>query len=509
MGTTNSGEIPKKIIHIGIDFFYAAIEIRDDPSLQGSPVAVGGAPTKKGVISSANYEAREAGVLPGMESSRGRQLCPKLFIILPETKKYKKESKKIRAIFYRFTDLVEPLSLDETYLDVSDSDHFKGDSAQIASEIRRVIGLEFRLTASAGIANNKFLARAANAWKKPKDQFLITPDMVNEFLIKLPVEMIWEMGKEIADKMAALNLKTCGDLQKLSLDELNSHFESKGQQLYNLSRGIDDRLVVPSKEVKSFSLEETFYGTTQSIDESEVVEKQSDEKTSPAETPVSEEENEEAQRMTKIYQSVFESFKEAKVILIELGEKKYNCSLTKCKLGENMVFTVANPDTYLSMKVMDGDQAVFRLVTGTGKIVAFESKLLDKRVPKLTLTFPFKESKEFIRSNERTFTKMSAKIIVKSSENPMVSDDISAMGAINNLSDTGCSFTTNVNLEKHFKVYLAIIVAVKDAKKVFQIHGVIQRVKTIREDRTNYGIECDDGDKKILKAIRKVVETLK
>lgn len=254
----NDSNAIKKIIHVDMDCFYAAVEIRDDKSLLNRPLAVGGDPSKRGVICAANYEARKYGIHSAMASSRAIMICPKLTILRPDMKKYAKESKGICAIFHHFTGLVETLSLDEAYLDVSLSKEFKGSATLIASEIRRLIYKETKLTASAGIAPNKFLAKIASDWNKPNGQFVITPDMVGDFVFKLLVNKICGVGKVTAKKMAKLGLITCGDLQKLSLNDLNLNFGSFGNHLYRISRGIDDRPVVTFRERKSLSIEETF-----------------------------------------------------------------------------------------------------------------------------------------------------------------------------------------------------------------------------------------------------------
>lgn len=248
----------RKIIHIDMDCFFAAVEMRDDKSLSNCPLAVGGDPSKRGVICAANYEARKYGIHSAMASSRAIKLYPELVILHPDMKKYSNESKKIRSVFHCFTDLVESLSLDEAYLDVSFCKQFKGSATLVASEIRRLIYEETGLTASAGIAPNKFLAKVASDWNKPNGQFVITPDMVGDFVIKLQVKKISGVGKVTSGKMAKLGLLTCGDLQKLSLNDLNSHFGSFGNYLYKVCRGVDERPVVTSRERKSVSIEETF-----------------------------------------------------------------------------------------------------------------------------------------------------------------------------------------------------------------------------------------------------------
>ena len=258
MEKDDAREKARKIIHIDMDCFYAAVEMRDDKSLRNRPLAVGGDPSRRGVISAASYEARKFGVHSALSSARAKKLCPNLIIVHPNMKKYAEESRKIRAVFHQFTNLVEALSLDEAYLDVTGSNHFKGSATLIASEIRKIILKETGLTASAGIAPNKFLAKVASDWKKPNGQFVITPDKVYAFVLKLPVQKIWGVGKVTAEKMAKIGLKTCGDLQKLSINDLCSHFGSFGIHLYDICRGKDDRPVVTSRERKSLSIEETF-----------------------------------------------------------------------------------------------------------------------------------------------------------------------------------------------------------------------------------------------------------
>ena len=232
--------------------------MRDDESLRNLPLAVGGDPSTRGVISAASYEARKFGVHSAMSSARAKKICPNLIIVHPNMKKYAEESKKIRAVFHRFTHLVEPLSLDEAYLDVTGLKHFEGSATLIAAEIRKLIFDETGLTASAGIAPNKFLAKVASDWKKPNGQFVIIPEEVDDFIEKLPVQKILGVGKVTAEKMAKLGLKTCGDLQKKSLNDLCCHFGSFGNHLYDICRGRDDRPVVTSRERKSVSIEETF-----------------------------------------------------------------------------------------------------------------------------------------------------------------------------------------------------------------------------------------------------------
>ncbi len=249
----------RKIIHVDMDCFYAAVEEKYNPKLKGLPMAVGGPANSRAVVLTANYEARKFGVRSAIPCSRAARLCPNLILVRPNFERYHKESRVVREIFRKFTDVIQPLSLDEAYLDVTNSPHFKGSATLIAQEIRRQIFEETGLTASAGIAPNKFLAKIASDWKKPNGQFVIRPQDIEAFMPSLKVEKIWGVGKVTATKMHGLNLHTCGDIQKLSIAELKRHFGlSRAQELHDLSRGIDNRAVHTDWERKSLSVEETF-----------------------------------------------------------------------------------------------------------------------------------------------------------------------------------------------------------------------------------------------------------
>lgn len=248
----------RKIIHIDMDCFYAAIEVRDRPHLKGRPVAVGGNPNGRGVIATANYEARKFGVRSAMSSRAALKLCPQIEFIYPNFKKYKEASSQIHEVFKKYTTLIEPLSLDEAYLDVSESPHCGGIATEIAREIRAKVFEKTGLTCSAGIAPNKFLAKVASEWKKPNGQFTVSPSMVKEFVLGLEVKRIPGVGKVTAARMTQLGLKTCGDLQTWSLPELEAQFGSWGSSLYFLSRGEDNRPVSTSRIRKSLSVENTY-----------------------------------------------------------------------------------------------------------------------------------------------------------------------------------------------------------------------------------------------------------
>ena len=251
--------MPRKIIHLDMDCFYAAVEVKYRPELQGKPLGIGGPPNSRSVLCTANYEARKYRVRSAMPSSQALRLCPQLILLPPNFELYKKESREIRKILSRFTSKIEPLSLDEAYLDVTDSPHCAGSATQIALEIRGLIQKELRLTASAGIAPNKFLAKIASDWNKPNGQFVIRPQQIEAFMPNLKVEKLFGVGKITAQKMHELGIFTCGDLQKHSVFQLTKWFGSRGPELSDLSRGIDHREIESHQERKSLTVEETFH----------------------------------------------------------------------------------------------------------------------------------------------------------------------------------------------------------------------------------------------------------
>jgi len=253
----------RKIIHLDMDCFYAAVELRERPELSGQPVAVGGG-SRRGVVTTCNYEARKFGVHSAMPGFQARQRCPHLVFLPTRFDLYRAESAKIRRILREVTPLVEPLSLDEAYLDVTGLDRYAWD---IAKEIRRRIFDETRLTASAGIAPNKMLAKIASDWRKPNGQFAITPDQVEIFLRDLPVRKIWGVGPKSAEKFKNQGVHTCGDLQKFTLSELVRQWGKWGHELYHLCRGQDDRPVEPNQVRKSLSNECTFPDNLITLDE--------------------------------------------------------------------------------------------------------------------------------------------------------------------------------------------------------------------------------------------------
>lgn len=250
--------LPRKIIHLDCDCFYAAVEMRDDPSLRGLPMAVGGTPQQRGVIATCNYEARHYGVHSAMPTSQALKLCPQLIVLPPAMDKYRAASAQIMAIYREYTDLVEPLSLDEAYLDVSESPHCHGSATLIAKQIRDRIASTVGITASAGIAPNKFLAKIASDWRKPNGQFVIAPDRVDAFVAELPVSKLFGVGKVTAEKLQRLGAHSCADLRAWSPFVLQNHFGKFGEKLFELCRGIDNRAVCSERAAKSISVEETY-----------------------------------------------------------------------------------------------------------------------------------------------------------------------------------------------------------------------------------------------------------
>jgi DNA polymerase-4 len=248
---------PRKIIHVDMDAFYASVEQRDDPALRGRPVAVGYA-AKRGVVAAASYEARTFGVRSAMPSSTALRKCPELVFMPPRFEVYRAVSRQIRAIFADYTPLVEPLSLDEAYLDVTENLRALPTASATAAQIRARIFAETGLTASAGISYNKFLAKLASDYKKPNGQFVVTPGMGAAFVEALPVRKFHGVGPVTAEKMNQLGIFTGADLRRQSLDFLRQHFGKSGPWYYAIARGEDDRPVVPDRPRKSSGSETTF-----------------------------------------------------------------------------------------------------------------------------------------------------------------------------------------------------------------------------------------------------------
>ena len=241
-----------------MDCFYAAIEMRDFPELADKPIAVGGEAVRRGVIATCNYSARQFGVRSAMPTAHALKLCRQLILRTVRMDVYQKESQYIRALFAEYTDLVEPLSLDEAYLDVTHSTQCQGSATWIAQELRDRIYQTRQLTASAGIAPNKSLAKIASDWHKPNGQMVIRPEDIPDFIAQLPVRKLFGVGPRMEERLNALNIKTCSDLQHYSIEFLSKKFGTIGQRLYELARGIDNRPVNPDRNRKSISVEETY-----------------------------------------------------------------------------------------------------------------------------------------------------------------------------------------------------------------------------------------------------------
>ncbi|WP_291275449.1 DNA polymerase IV [Flavobacterium sp.] len=247
----------RKIIHIDMDAFYASVEQLDHPELKGKPIAVGGSEVR-GVVSAASYEARKFGVKSAMSGVQAARLCPELIFVRPRFDRYKEISKQIRAVFLEYTDLVEPLSLDEAYLDVTENKKGNPSATLIAKEIRQKIFDKTGLTASAGISVNKFVAKIASDYNKPNGQKTVNPDEVEAFIEVLDVKKFYGIGKVTAEKMYQLGIYTGLDLKSKSLEYLEHHFGNSGQSFYNLSRGISYSQVKPNRQMKSIGAERTF-----------------------------------------------------------------------------------------------------------------------------------------------------------------------------------------------------------------------------------------------------------
>ena len=247
----------RKIVHIDMDAFYASVEQRDDPQLRGKPVVVAWRGNRS-VVCAASYEARKFGVRSAMPAVRAERLCPNAVFLPPDFPRYRAVSREVHEIFKRHTDLIEPLSLDEAYLDVSENKTGLPTATQVARTIRQQIRAELSLTASAGVAPNKFLAKIASDWKKPDGLFVIQPDDVDSFLLPLPVGRLPGVGKVTEEKLKTFEIQTVKDLRKLDLSALGDRFGRYGVRLYELARGIDKSEVIPDRPTQSVSAEDTF-----------------------------------------------------------------------------------------------------------------------------------------------------------------------------------------------------------------------------------------------------------
>ena len=247
----------RKIVHIDMDAFYASVEQRDDPGLRDKPVVVAWRGARS-VVCAASYEARRFGVRSAMPALRAERLCPNAVFLPPDFPRYRTVSRQVREIFQRHTDLIEPLSLDEAYLDVTENKTRLPTATQVARTIREEIRVELHLTASAGVAPNKFLAKIASDWKKPDGLFVIQPEEVDAFLLPLSVGRLPGVGKVTEEKLKALDVTTISDLRRFELPLLETRFGRHGVRLYELARGIDESPVVPDRPTQSISAEDTF-----------------------------------------------------------------------------------------------------------------------------------------------------------------------------------------------------------------------------------------------------------
>ncbi|OOF82086.1 DNA polymerase IV [Rodentibacter caecimuris] len=249
--------LTRKIIHIDMDCFYASVEIRENPLLQGKPVAVGGDSRQRGVLTTCNYEARKFGLHSAMPTAQAVKKCPHLILVPVNMPLYKQVSAQIHQIFHRYTDIIEPLSLDEAYLDVTDCEKCSGSATWIAQEIRQAIFDELKLTASAGVAPLKFLAKIASDMNKPNGQFVIKPNEVAEFVKALPLKKIPGVGKITSQRLLEMGLETCADVQRLDQTVLLNQFGKIGKRIWDFSHGIDEREVQAHRERKSIGVERT------------------------------------------------------------------------------------------------------------------------------------------------------------------------------------------------------------------------------------------------------------
>jgi DNA polymerase-4 len=247
----------RKIIHVDMDAFYASVEQLDNPELKGKPLAVGGSEIR-GVVSAASYEARKFGVRSAMSGIQAKRNCPELIFVRPRFDRYKEISKKIQQIFYDYTDLVEPLSLDEAYLDVTHNKKGNPSASLIAQEIRKRIWEELGLTASAGISVNKFVAKIASDYNKPNGQKTVNPEEVSSFIENLEIKKFYGIGKVTTEKMYHLGIFTGKDLKLKSKEFLEEHFSKSGTHFYNMARGIHNSSVKPNRIAKSVAAEHTF-----------------------------------------------------------------------------------------------------------------------------------------------------------------------------------------------------------------------------------------------------------
>jgi DNA polymerase-4 len=291
----------RKIVHVDMDAFYASVEQRDNPLLRGKPVVVAWRGSRS-VVCAASYEARRYGVRSAMPAVRAERLCPEAVFLPPDFARYKAVSHAVREIFRRHTDFIEPLSLDEAYLDVTENKLQLPTATRVAKRIREQIREELNLTASAGVAPNKFLAKIASDWKKPNGLFVIQPHEVQSFLLPLPVGRIPGVGQVTESRMKAVGVATVGDLYAMDLSTLEAHFGSYGLRLYQLARGIDHNPVVPNRMSKSISAEDTF----------------------PEDIPLADTEPQIRRLAEKLWKSSQANARGAKTVVLKLKTKEFN-----------------------------------------------------------------------------------------------------------------------------------------------------------------------------------------
>lgn len=247
-----------KIIHVDMDSFYASVEIKDRPELKNKPVAVAGSSENRGVVTTCNYVARKYGVHSAMPSITAKRLCPQIIFLPVDMEKYRSVSKEIHKIYKCYTKIIEPVSLDEAYLDVTESEYCQGDPEKMASQIRMKIFQDLGITASAGISSNKFLAKIASEWNKPNGQYSIADKDIENFILKVPIRKIHGVGAKTEIILKKNGINTCEDIQRLSKESLIKLLGKYGCTLYSLSRGVDDRKVESHKISKSLSVEDTY-----------------------------------------------------------------------------------------------------------------------------------------------------------------------------------------------------------------------------------------------------------
>jgi DNA polymerase IV len=331
----------RKIVHIDMDAFYASVEQRDDPNLRGKPVVVawrGG----RSVVCAASYEARRFGVHSAMPTVRAERLCPDAIFVPPDFARYKAVSMAVREIFRRHTDLIEPLSLDEAYLDVTENKTNLPTATRVAKAIRQQIREELNLTASAGVAPNKFLAKIASDWRKPDGLFVIQPHEIEGFLVPLPVGRIPGVGRVTESRMKAIGIATVGDLHGLEMSHLEFHFGSYGMRLYQLARGIDHNPVVSNRMSKSISAEDTFQ----------------------VDIPLKDTDQQIRRLAEKVWAASRENIRRAKTVVLKLKTKEFN-SLTRSVTSSAPPASCEELATIalaLRERVELGPQRLFRLV---------------------------------------------------------------------------------------------------------------------------------------------------